>query len=167
MADHHTWEQKTGAAVWRRCSAVLLLALATPVAAQVYKWVDSKGTTHYSEKAPAGEKSKPVELRDTAPRPPGTPDSGAAAASASSDFKGKEIEFRRRQAAREEAAALAEQDKARRDAACKSARARLINLQRIGSLYRLDDKGERVFMSNAERDATVAKYEADVNRNCP
>lgn len=35
---------------------ILLAAASTPAHAQIYKWVDGNGTTHYSDKAPAGAK---------------------------------------------------------------------------------------------------------------
>ena len=37
-------------------SLVILLAAASPAHAQIYKWVDESGKTHYSDKAPAGGK---------------------------------------------------------------------------------------------------------------
>jgi Domain of unknown function (DUF4124) len=39
---------------------ILLAAASAPVHAQVYKWVDEAGQTHYSDKAPAGKKSRAV-----------------------------------------------------------------------------------------------------------
>lgn len=44
--------------------AVALLA-PTAQAGKFYKWVDEKGATHYSEKAPAGTKSTTVKVGDT------------------------------------------------------------------------------------------------------
>ena len=142
-------------------TAMLLLAL-TSAHSQVYKWVDSKGVTHYSERPPADGKSKSVELREATPRPTGP----GAAAPASASLKDQEIEFRKRQLVRDQAEANAAQEKARRDAACKKSRAQLINLQNTPLMYNLNERGERVFMSAAERDASVARYEAEVNRNC-
>src|SRR5207245_6129458 len=37
-------------------SAILLAAAGAPAHAQIYKWVDEAGKTHYSDKAPAGGK---------------------------------------------------------------------------------------------------------------
>ena len=146
----------------RTYSTGLLLLALTSAHSQVYKWVDSKGVTHYSEKPPAGGKSKSVELREATPRSAGP----AAATPASASLKDQEIEFRKRQTQREQTEAAAAQGTARRDAACKKARAQLINLQNTPLLYNLNERGERVFMSAAERDASVARYEAEVNRNC-
>lgn len=48
-----------------RFAAALVLALALPVQAEVYKWVDEKGRTHYSNTPPqsVADKAKPVEGR--------------------------------------------------------------------------------------------------------
>lgn len=39
-------------------------ALAAPLRAQTYKWVDEKGVTNYSNKPPAGAKAKPQLVED-------------------------------------------------------------------------------------------------------
>jgi len=46
-------------------SAALILALALPVQAEVYKWVDDQGRTHYSNTPPesVAARAKPVEGR--------------------------------------------------------------------------------------------------------
>ena len=148
--------------LFRGCGAFALLLGAMTAGAQIYKWVDAKGVTHYSEKPPADGKSKSVELREATPRSTGP----GAPAPASASLKDQEIEFRKRQLVRDQAEANAAQEKAGRDAACKKSRAQLINLQNTSLMYNLNERGERVFMSAAERDASVARYEAEVNRNC-
>ena len=146
----------------RACSTAMLLFALTTAHSQVYKWVDSKGVTHYSEKPPADGKSKSVELREASPRSTGA----GAPAPASASLKDQETEYRKRQTQREQTEAAAAQEKARREAGCKKARAQLINLQNTSRMYNLNERGERVFMSAAERDISVALYEAEVNRNC-
>ena len=145
--------------VW--CCAIFL-ALMHPVSAQVHKWVDANGVTHYGERPPSGGKSKEVELRDASPRQSG----GAGPAASSSDLKTRELEYRRRQAMRAEEETLNAQQKAQRDQACKKALASLINLRTINRLYELNERGERVYMSDAQRDDTLAKREAEYSRNC-
>lgn len=41
--------------------ALIALTLATPSTAEVYKWVDSKGVTHYSDDAP-DHATRPIDL---------------------------------------------------------------------------------------------------------
>ncbi|MDX1252482.1 MAG: helix-hairpin-helix domain-containing protein [Gammaproteobacteria bacterium] len=56
--------------------AILAISLTTPSAADVYKWVDSKGVTHYSDDAPS-RATRPIDLPppavvDRSPRRPET-----------------------------------------------------------------------------------------------
>jgi hypothetical protein len=46
-------------------SLMLVLAM-TPGGAAVYRWVDDKGVTHYSETPPPDKKAKEVELHPRA-----------------------------------------------------------------------------------------------------
>jgi len=81
---------------------LLLLALSSaPALAQVYRWVDDKGTVHYSDAAPpAGVKSTTVEI-DLTPAPPPAPDVNCS----SIQCQGERLD--RRLARREEAEARA------------------------------------------------------------
>lgn len=46
-------------------AVALVMALAAPAGAAIYKWVDEKGVTHYGEKAPEGAKATTVKVTDT------------------------------------------------------------------------------------------------------
>jgi len=49
------------------------MAVAVPAFAQVYKWVDERGVTHYGERPPQGRKSSEVPHKlGTPPAPGGT-----------------------------------------------------------------------------------------------
>src|SRR5260370_36230448 len=47
---------------------LIFLAVAAPALAQVYKWVDERGVTHYGERPPPGGKAS--EVPDRLPAPP-------------------------------------------------------------------------------------------------
>ncbi len=47
---------------------VLGATFAPAANAQVYKWVDANGVTHYGERPQGNAKAKPVELRDASPQ---------------------------------------------------------------------------------------------------
>jgi hypothetical protein len=49
---------------------LIFLAVAAPVLAQVYKWVDERGVTHYGQRPPQGGKASEVPDRLASP-PPG------------------------------------------------------------------------------------------------
>lgn len=144
-----------------RCflACALFLALEMPVAAQVYKWVDANGVTHYSERPQPSGNAKELKLRDASPR-----QQGAAAASPS--LTDKELEFRKRQTTRSQEAAMAAQEKAVLEQKCRNARAALNDLQATHRIFERDANGERVFLSDAQRDALVAKRQAEYSRNC-
>ncbi|MFZ5722055.1 MAG: DUF4124 domain-containing protein [Pseudomonadota bacterium] len=46
-------------------AALLGMALTTPAGAEIFKWVDEKGVTHYGEKAPEGVAPAKVKVSDT------------------------------------------------------------------------------------------------------
>ena len=60
-----------------------------PASAQVYKWVDEKGTTHYGERPPPGKKAREVQQRLANPGP-------APGKQAQPNWTEKELEFRGR-----------------------------------------------------------------------
>lgn len=140
----------------------LCALLAAPAAAQVYKWVDANGVTHYSERPQAGAKSKEVELRGTAPAQPDS----ASPPAAGSDLKERELEFRKRKVARDEEEARTTQEKAQRDEYCRRERVRMAELNEAGRMYVRDAQGERVFLSDAQRDAAVARRVAEFKKHC-
>jgi glutaredoxin len=51
----------------RLLSLLLLLVLAAPSAAQVYRWKDEHGVTHYSDKPPASGSAESVAIRPYVP----------------------------------------------------------------------------------------------------
>ena len=137
----------------------ILWALLVPANAQVYKWVDEKGKTHYGERPPQGKSAKEVEQRLANP--------GAAPGTAAQpSWKEQDIEFRRRriESDQTEAARKQEQDAQRR--ACKQARDRLALYKSARGVFSLDEKGERVYQSDNERNAANARLEQQISEHC-
>jgi len=149
----------------------LALCLAFPAAAQMYKWVDSNGKIHYSDKPP------PSNVKTEKLRTPSQPATAPAASAASDGAKKdtaktgpksvaeQEQAFRKRQADE----AKTEQEQAQKEAEareraenCRRAKAALANLELGGRQTRIDEKGERVFLSDAEitRATAQARQEA-------
>ena len=134
----------------------VLWALVVPASAQVYKWVDEKGTTHYGERPPQGRKAQQVEQHLTNPGP----------ASDRPSWKEKDLEFRGRRIETEQAEGKRKQrDDAQRQA-CNQARDQLGQMKSASRSYRLDDKGERVFLSDEERSASIAQAEQALAQRC-
>lgn len=128
-------------------AAALACALAAGAAgATLYKWTDANGRVVYSDQPPTGNVK--VEIVGGAP-PPDNPN-------AARELANKDVEMKKAQRERAEEAATT--DKARADAVkraevCEQARAavRLYQSDRNIPLYRLNEKGERVLVDDAER----------------
>lgn len=59
---------------------VLALTLTAPLHAQIYKWVDAKGVTHYSDKPPAGHQARTQLVEERISVVPSDPALSAATA---------------------------------------------------------------------------------------
>lgn len=129
--------------------------------AQVYKWVDAKGVTHYDEKPPENTKSKEVTLRNASP-------AGSAAPANAGDpaWKEKERAFKQRQVERSEAEAKKAQDQAKLEGRCRQALANLSDMRAAGRVYARNDKGEREFLSDKDREGAIAARQEEYNQHC-
>ncbi len=142
-------------------SIFVLAFLPLAAQAQVYKWVDEKGVTHYEAAPPAKAKSRELQLRD----PTGGPGDKPRAAGPS--VEDQEADFRRRQIQRADAEAKEARERAQRDARCRALRSNTDAMKDARRVYTYNEKGERVLLSSEERDALIAKHEADYRRSCP
>jgi Domain of unknown function (DUF4124) len=141
----------------------IVLAFALPATAQVYKWVDEKGRTHYGEKPPEGVKA--VEMGAPPPSP-----GGNTAPAAQPDWKQKELESKRQRIEREKKesqdSARAERRESERAYRCEDGRRRLAMLDEQIRLYDRNEKGEKVYMEDKDRPAALATARRLVAENC-
>jgi hypothetical protein len=146
-------------AIGRALAALFLLA-ALPAGAQaMYKWVDEKGTTHFSESPPPDEKTEKKASKVT---PKVTPPSGPVTPS-TTDWKAKDAEFRQRQIERGQSEQAEAKDSAKRQAACERARSRLSFLRNTNIIYRDKPDGGRTYMDESERAQEISRAQ-DVER---
>ena len=147
-----------------RCFWIALLAMGLfmPAQSQVYKWVDEKGVTQYGQKPPADNKGQKMKMPDS-------PSPDARDASAAKDplarLREQDTEFKRRQIARQATEAKDFHEAAARHQWCVEARDDL-ERKRHARIYDLNDKGERILKSDADRNAFLASMEASYKQNC-
>jgi len=139
----------------------LLLALApTVMAAQVYKWVDAQGITHFGAQPPEGTEAATVNTNAAQPKTSNFPPPAAAKPTLppSVDEKQKAADEKvRQQVAQEEAERLKQCDKLRSDVA------QLKNNPRI----RVDDgNGDLRRITEEERQDRIAASEKSIRENC-
>ena len=137
--------------------ALWAFSLAAP--AQVYKWVDEIGTTHYGERPPLGKKAEEVEQRLANP-------GSAPGKAVQPNWKDKDLEFRSRRIETEQAEAKQTLQQAANRQACNEARDSLAQMKSARRLYQLDDKGERVYQSDEQRQTSLAQREGLVAQRC-
>jgi hypothetical protein len=138
----------------------VVLWIAGPANAAVYKWTDANGRVVYSDQPPPAN----VKVESlAAPPPPANPN-------AVKELAQKDAELRQRQAQRVEGEKKAEQartDAELRRAQCVQARSNIGLLAASQELiYRANEKGERVLMDDVARRREREQLEAWLRDNC-
>ena len=144
----------------RRTLFLALALLASGASAQtMYKCVDSRGVTHYSDKPLAGCKGAEVKIE-------GQPSISGTLSPSKEDFRRDENDFQRRRIAEErgrEAELNALEQQRQRCAALQA------DLRRIESgvrLVRPDDKGGYEYVEDAEREQRAARLRDEIAQRC-
>lgn len=133
--------------------ALALLAVLPAAAQTMYKWVDEKGVTHFSEHPPADARN---EKKATKVTPKVIPPSGAGAYDANA-WKTKDAEARRRGVERGQQARTEAKDDARNAENCERARSRLGLLQTTAPIFKTNADGSRTYMDDNTREAEIAR----------
>lgn len=141
------------------------MALAAAALGQQYKWVDKNGRTQYGDVPPPGVKATPLRpATGPATQPPAKEASKAPLTPAE-----QELEFRRRQKEKEEAAAKEAQAKQAAEAEkvnCENARQTLRTLESGQRITKTDEKGERYFLDDAQIAQETARAREAVSSWC-
>jgi len=135
--------------------------MAQPALGALYKWVDANGRVVYSDQPPTGD----IKVETiSGPPPPSNPN-------ATQDLANKQLESKKQQAevaADTKKAAQQRVDAERRLTSCREARAEVSRLSADQILlYNLNEKGEQVFLNDAERKRRREAAELFVKGNCP
>ena len=133
-----------------------------PAAAEIYKWVDAEGQVHYGQR-PAGNDAQEMNVKQPEAQEP-------AAGPSMEERRAKQqrlLDSFKRKHAREKAAKQAEKERqAKQHRLCLEAKDRLKGYRQAQYLYRLDQNGKRVPLSDAERAAQTQALEQKVKKNC-
>lgn len=134
--------------------------------AEIYKWIDKSGQVHYSQRAPVDRDATEIESKVGAP----------AAEEAQRAHQRIEMlleEQRRHREERLEAARHAAREKAARERIkemrrdlCLRAQNNLWNLLQGRPVFRIDEKGERIFLADADWAAEIERQKAAIKAYC-
>ena len=158
------------------------MALPLMAHAQVYKWKDANGKTIYSDVPPPSNVkqesiigNKPVapvaapSAVTAAPAATATAGAPAAASDPKKAAADKDAEARKRQ---EEAEADKKKDAAKqaeleqRQKNCAAAKLDYDNYKIGGRMMKIDEKGERVYLGDAEIAAGLAQAQKEIDQYC-
>lgn len=140
-------------------ASLFLILSATTQAAQIYKWVDAAGVTHFDAQPPAGQKAQPVQINTPPPSTPPGEDEAPAAAPSSPSEQAKQRSADTK--ARQEAQAQQQQN----DDYCDQARenlAQLTNNPRV----RMEVDGEIRKLTETERQQQISTTRQGINEHC-
>lgn len=146
---------------------VALLVGSPLVSAQVYKWTDENGVTHYSQVPPPEDQEASIEDIPAEPENAGIglPTDENLGNPATNPGQPSAADLRRQQIARSGDQREAEQMDI--ESLCARTRAQLDEIEPNRRVYYTDDKGETVRMDDQERVDQVAQLRAILDTNCP
>ena len=137
------------------------IAVIPPVTmAQIYQWKDENGKTIISDKPPVGHVRQQRKLDSSSETP------ASAVQKTTAD---RELEFRKRQ---KDSLESTEKSRKEQQAAtekqqfCEDARRQLQSLQSGERIAMRDDKGERYFLEDAQREQEIAKIRKSMQGQC-
>lgn len=145
-----------------------LLSTATLALDDVYKWVDKDGKVHYSDQ-PTTADAKKLKAKSRDPASAAPANSGAASAKSPASLTDQEMEFRKRKMEKEEAekkAQVAGQDAKKKLSYCNNLRSELKSYDDGVRFVRYNDKGERIFLDDAERAKSKASAQQRFAQEC-
>ena len=145
---------------------IVLLAATMAVSAQTYKWKDASGATQYSD-TPPPPGAKDVQQLGRVPGPPAP--AAAGAGTAPKTYADRDAEFRKRQTEKQEAEAKqakAQEEEQIRARNCDQAKSQFAALDTGARVTRYNDKGERVILDDAGREAAKAEAQKAIDTWC-
>lgn len=142
-----------------RAGVLAILLLALPAQAQMYKCVDARGVTAYSDKPCPGGKGKEVDIQ-------GQPPISGKVAPHGEDLKAAERDFQKREAQRERERRAEAKSLQERQKRCDTQRAQLQRLEEQRRIASVNAKGERVFLDDGSRQQRMEQLRADISRQC-
>lgn len=141
------------------CTLLLILPFAVSTFAEIYRWTDAQGKTHFSEHPPEDQvKSEEVSSK----LPPLNRDSSAGETKKLQQlFKGPTPE---EQAHQQQEKVRQQQRDQQKNLACNKAKKQLQVLK--GRVFFTDNNGKEYSVSEEERQLRVTRLEQEIRRHC-
>lgn len=158
---------------------VLLASAAAVLGATLYKWVDERGVTHYSETPPVKQKAQEIRIQspppsklegDKSPRAPPAPGAEVGKTAPPKTWHEKALEAQKRREAaekqEEEEQQLAREVALEKKRKCLAAQQNLHTLLTDRPVYWINEYGERVFIDDTKRATEIARAKREIQSYC-
>jgi hypothetical protein len=143
-------------------SLALCLTASAPALADLYRWTDDKGQVHYSDRAPAGQQSQRI---GPSSNPRQEMEAEAARRALADKVSQAKQQRQQEQAAEEKKQAEAEKQR-KKEELCRQARERLAVLRHTGPVARVNDRGERYYLDESQKQSEAADAQRRVEELC-
>ncbi|MBL4797401.1 MAG: DUF4124 domain-containing protein [Oleispira sp.] len=139
---------------------ILMVCGSLSAVADIYRWVDDNGNIQFSDRPASGKKSETIEI-DTTRNSYG----GGDVLNRQSDLLDRYQKQDQQAQKNKQQAALEKENQKRLKSKCLRAKDQLARYER-GSLYTLDEQGERIYYSEEKRTQKIEAYRKSINTNC-
>lgn len=143
----------------RRFALLVLFAAGGADALTLYKCVDARGVTHYTEQPIPGCKGRELDIQPV-PAPSGVERPEARG------LEEQEREMRRRQVERGQALEKELAERKQREQRCLALRSEHARIATGRRIAQVDAKGERSFMDDDVRQARIAQLQDEISKVC-
>jgi len=132
--------------------------------AGVYKWIDDNGKVHYGDNPVASQPNVEVRIDDAATMPSfgGDDDQMSREEKRERLLQSMAEDRLEKQEQREKQKASKQQSKAK----CNRYRDQMRHVERASALYKLDNDGQRVYMSDSDRVRATQSLQAKIKKHC-
>lgn len=146
-------------------SLIMFLQVVSPLQAEIYKWTDEQGRVHFSDQPP-GKDTPQYQLRGSTSA--NSPAVGANHTDAERRLKQRKLmeSLEAERLEKEQAAAKQQQQQARRANKCQYAQAELRASRDANLIYDYDAQGNKVYLSEAQKQQYLATKVAAVQKWC-
>lgn len=143
--------------------------------AEIYKWTDKNGVVRYSDIPPPSnipheslsKKGTKTPVPMEAPPPAAGPEGAPAPQQQTPEAVTGDTDMQRQEeAAAKQKAAAAEAELKQKQENCTTARANLANYNQGGRIYKMNEKGEREYLGDADLAAGLENAQMEVDKYC-
>lgn len=145
----------------RSLLGLVVLLIALPASAEVYKWVDDQGRVHYGDQPMDETSTLQIEIDEI-------PTNAPASDSLSREEKRRRLleSMQEERFEKKERRAKKKAERERDHRKCILYKDKMRRFENAGRLYSLDRDGNRVYMSSEEREKSTRDLQARIKKYC-